>query len=339
MADGLPVCPQCHSSIHADWPYCSHCGSRLWTGPIPPPPIPVCRHCGAQVDPTGSFCWWCGVPVFTGRGPILPSKSESSPPTETAEEAPPVGGPPSRAAPGKPSPPAPAAKPNARRSVLGASLLVVGIVVLLVSLFVGWYTVSSTATDEVSGSTFTASATANLYPFNYLSESFNCQGSSYCFSNSTYTGSYAQGSFASLGTLYDVVTGLILGGIALGCAAVALAFAGGYRKKVWAGRLAVLAVVVVILAPTLPALTQPSILSSQGTSSGGASPQTSFAGSCAQSACGNDLSPGATTSASWGPSLGWYLGLVAIVPLLLGWLELRSRRKPSSAAEIYQLAR
>lgn len=291
------------------------------------------------MDPTGSFCWWCGVPVFTGRGPILPSKSESPSAADTVVESPTVGGPPARAAPGKSPPPAPVPRPNAKRSVLGASLLVVGIVVLLVSLFVGWYTVSSTATDQVSGSDFTASATATLYPLNYLSETFNCQGSSYCFANSTYTGAYAQGSFASLGTLYDVVTGLILGGIALGCAAVALAFAGGYRKKVWAARLAVLAVVVVILAPALPALTQPSVLSSQGTSSGGASPQSSFAGSCAQSGCGNDLSPGETTSASWGPSIGWYLGLVAIVPLLLGWLELRSRRKPSSAAEIYQLGR
>lgn len=339
MADGPPVCPQCHSPIHADWPYCSHCGSRLWSGPIPPPPIPVCRHCGAQVDPTGSFCWWCGVPVFTGRAPILPARSEPSPPGDAAVEAPNEASPSVHSAPARVSPPPARARPTARRPFLGTVLLGVGIVILLVSLFVGWYTISSTATDTVSGSTFTGSATATLYPLNYLTESFSCQGSSYCFTNSTYAGSYSQGSFASLGTLYDVVAALIIGGIALSCAAIALAFAGGHSKKLWAGRLALLAVVVVVLAPTVLALAQPSVLSSQSTSSGGPSPQNSFAGSCAQSGCGNDLSPGQTTSASWGPSIGWYLGFVAIVPLLLGGLEVRSKRRPSTAAEVYQLAR
>ena len=339
MASGLPDCPQCHLPIHADWPYCSHCGSRLWSGPIPPPPIPICKHCGAQVDPTGSFCWWCGVPVFSGREPILPGKSEPSPPSDTVVEAPSVSVSYVHAAPAKLSAPPSKSRPPARRPVLGASLVVVGILILLVSLFVGWYTISSTATDTVSGSSFTGSATATLYPLNYLTETFNCQGSSYCFSNSTYTGAYAQSSFSSLGALYDAIAGLLIGGAALGCAAVALAFAGGYRKRVWAGRLALLAVVMVVLAPTVLAIAQPSVLGSQGTSSSGASPQTSFAGSCSQSGCGNDLAPGATASASWGPSIGWYLGFAAVVPLLLGWLELRARRKQSAAAEIYHLAR
>jgi hypothetical protein len=339
MADALPRCPKCQSSIHADWPYCSHCGSRLWTGPIPPPPIPICGHCGAQVDPMGSFCWWCGVPVHTGREPILPVKSgiQASTPPQAASVA--IAGTPARGASAKYPPSVSKARPTSRRPVLGGALLLVAIVLLLVSLFVGWYSVSATAIDNPSGTSYTVSASATLYPLNYVAESFSCTGSSSCFASSTYNGSYAQGGFSSVGALYGVVAGLIVGGAALGCAAVALAFAGGYRKSVWAGRLAVLALIVIVIAPTLLLVAQPAVLNAQGTPPGGASPRSSFAGSCTGSGCGTDIAPGATSSASWGPSIGWYLGWVAVIPLLLGWFELRAHKKRSAAASVYQLAR
>jgi len=339
MADALPLCPQCQSTIHADWPYCSHCGSRLWTGPIPPPPVPICAHCGAQADPTGSFCWWCGVPLARGREPVLPVKSIAGAATVEGGAPSVAVGPAPRSSPGTASRKAGPARPASRRSVVGGVLLLIGIAILVTSLFVGWYAVSATAFDDVGGSSFTASASATLYPLNYLSETFTCQGSSVCFANSTYAGAYSQSSFTSLGTLYGVVAGLVVAGIALGAGAVAFAFLGGYRRTLWAGRLAVLAVVVVVLAPTLLLVAQPAVLNAQGAPPGGTSPRSSFSGSCTGSQCGTDVAPGETTSASWGPSIGWYLGFVAVVPLLLGWLEIRSRRKRSAAAGVYQLAR
>jgi Double zinc ribbon len=338
MPDGPPSCPQCHSPIHSDWPYCSHCGSRLWSGPIPPPAIPICGHCGAQVDPTGSFCWWCGVPLSTGKEPFIPASAAASAKTGSKSES--VGvvsTPPPRGPSPKESKSQAAFKLTPKRSLAGSLLLGAGIAILLLSLFLGWYAISATAVDNVSGSNSTYTASATLYPLDYLTESYTCQGSSSCPATGTsYAGSYSYGGFSGVGSLYGAVAGLVVAGVGLAAGAIALAFTGGYRRSIWAGRLAILAIILIVLAPTILFAVQPSVLNAQGGSSGGASPQSSFAGSCSGSGCGNDIAPGTTTSASWGPSIGWFLGLVALIPLLLGWLEIRTHRKRSVSVGLYK---
>ena len=73
MASVPSFCPHCQAQVHPDWPFCSHCGSRL---DRTPPPIPVCENCGAAVDVQGAFCWKCGVPLLTGRQPFIPAPAE-----------------------------------------------------------------------------------------------------------------------------------------------------------------------------------------------------------------------------------------------------------------------
>jgi len=68
----VTLCPKCQAQVQPDWPYCSHCGSRLDRTPPPPPTIPTCVNCGATLDTSGAFCWKCGVPVATGRDPFIP---------------------------------------------------------------------------------------------------------------------------------------------------------------------------------------------------------------------------------------------------------------------------
>ncbi len=73
------LCPRCQAQVQPDWPFCSHCGSRLDRTPPSPPPIPECHNCGATLDVTGAFCWKCGVPVATGREPFIPDPNAPPP--------------------------------------------------------------------------------------------------------------------------------------------------------------------------------------------------------------------------------------------------------------------
>jgi len=353
VPDDVPLCPECLAQVHPDWPFCSHCGSRLNpssssvtlpahavyspASTAPPGSIPVCGNCGAAVDTTGSFCWKCGLPLVTGREPFIPAHPESADQPGTTAESVTVPVASIREQLGGFSTQSARRTPASKRAIVGGTLLLVGVALLLVSLFVGWYGISASAADTVSGSSFTISGTATYYPLNQLTETITCQGSSYCYLvNSTYSGPYAQGSFNSLGTLYNLVADLVIGGVIIGLAAASLAFTSGRKRSGWAGGLAIIAIILVVLAPTLLFAAQPAVLNSQGSSSGGSSPRSSFFGSCAGSGCGSSFEPGETISASWGPSIGWYLGLAAIAPLLAGLFVVLGKREGSPDRFVYE---
>jgi len=362
MPEDVPLCPECLAQVHPDWPFCTHCGSRLNLGstsaPVPalsglnrPPiapsgPYPVCGNCGAAVDTSGSFCWKCGVPLLTGWEPFIPAHPEPADQPGTAAESLTVPVASVREELGRASS-RPARRTLApRRPVIGGALLLVGVVLLIAALFMGWYVYSITAADSVSGVSVRETGTITLYPLNKITQDLVCQGWSGCAPyNISSSSSYTQGGDNGVGALYDLVAGLVIGGIVVGLTAAALAFGGSRRHPNLAGSLALLAVILVALAPLLLLAVQPAVLHSQGTPytgpgsvSGGPSPETSFFGSCSGTGCGLSLPNGATDNGSWGPSTGWYLGLAAIAPLLVGFFLIRGRGQGSPDRFVYEQA-
>ncbi len=312
------------------------------TAPSEPQPIPVCSNCGGAVDTTGAFCWQCGVPLSTGREPFIPEGRQASVAAGARSETLGVYGLTGRSVDrGRARKRDAGTSLGARRRV-GGLLLLVGVVLLIGSLFLGWYAVSATATDSVNGTQLTENGHEVLYPLNDVSFTITCSGSRYCL-NSTFSGPYSQSGVTSLGAMYTVVAGLLLGGLAAAATSAILTFTHKGRPSRWSEGLAVLAVALVVIAPTMVALGQPSLLTSQGSSpasgnaTGGPSPRTSFFGSCSGSSCGEALSSGEAVAASWGPSLGWYLSFAGALVLFVGFLLIRSPdRRSVVGSSIYR---
>jgi len=301
--------------------------------------IPVCENCGAAVDTSGSYCWKCGVPLETGRDPFIPAPPEAAERAEPRDETLGVydqssrGG--SRERVGRSG----RRLPRTRRSNLRGVLLLVGLTLLLISLFLGWYTVSASASGSYAGGAVTVNATVTQFPFNHFSETLTCEGSNFCFASQTYTGTNS----GNLASLYDVAAGLVAGSIIVGMAGVAVAFSTVRNRAKLAGSLALLAIILALLAPTVMFATQPYVLNSQGAplgSSGnhtnGPSPRTSFFGSCSGASCGAAVTAGETDSATWGPGSGWYLGFVAAIPLVTGFLLDLGPKRISLERDIYR---
>jgi hypothetical protein len=301
------------------------------------PTIPVCGNCGAAVDTSGAFCWKCGVPLETGREPFIPAHPESADQPRGAPEPPVVASASLRADLRRFSHRPSRGSRFSRRSIISGILLLSGIALLVVSLLVGWYAVSATASSEVSGTSFTVSATETYYPLNQISEAFTCQGYSGCpqIETTSWT-SYSQGTFDSIGTLYDMVSVFVISAIILGLVAAFLFFTGGRQRSRWAQALVLVAIALAMLAPTILFAAQPAVLNSQGTSSGGSSPRTSFFGSCSGSGCATSLPYSGALSASWGPSVGWYLCLVAFALLIVGLYVYRGPRVGSPDRVVYE---
>ena len=279
----------------------------------------ACRNCGAAVDKKSGTCWKCGVRVATGREPAAPTRPRPVDKPKTVLQAPGVPSASLQGGTNKAGRRSSRKSRGSRRSLIATLLLLAGVALLVISLVVGWYSVSATASSEESGHAFTVGATETYYPLNQFSETFTCQGSSDCPQIATTTWTpYAQGSLDSLGTLYDLVTGFIVASILLGLGATLLFFLHARERSRWGQLLVVVAALLALLAPVVLFAAQPAVLSSQGSSSGGSSPSSSFFGSCTGSACGTSLPFHAAISGSWGPSTGWYLSLAAIVLLLAG---------------------
>jgi len=329
VPDDTLTCPNCQSPVHPDWFFCTHCGSRRERIAATSSSEPVCGHCGAAIQSSGAYCWKCGLPLMTGRQSYTPAPPVTEPPPRPSSGAAVTIPTPTRPAAGAAARPAQRG-PARRGRPFGVAVLLVGTVLLVVSLFVGWYVVSETSTDTVGTNTFTVNESETLYLFNAQTLSFSCQGSSSCFASGTTSGTYSQGSLTGAATLYDVVSGLILCAVLLGGIATFMCFRGGRRSLGWAKVLVVVALALVVFSPTILALGQPSALSSQGTHPGGSSAATSFFGSCSGSECGPSVAPGVPISGSWGPSIGWYLSLAAFVPLLVGLFMIPGPRRFAS---------
>jgi|HubBroStandDraft_1064217.scaffolds.fasta_scaffold128916_1 hypothetical protein len=353
MSDEILLCPGCHAQVHPGWTFCTHCGLRIGesryvgTGASASPPtqlqIPVCDNCGAAVDTTGAFCWKCGVPLATGREPFIPQPTELAEDPEFRSDSLSEYGESSgrdlRVAYGRAG-----GKPSAsRRSIVAGILLISGVALLLLTLFVGWYVISATASDSIGGQSFTEVEQEIFHPLDQVTVSLSCDGSSYCATNSTTTGPYSQAGYNTVGTLYTVVSILVIGGVLAGLASAGLLLAGRPARARLARILAILSILLVLIAPTLLFAAQPAVLNSESTSSGGSanetggsSPRTSFFGSCSAGGCGEGTSNGISLNASWGPSTGWYLDLVALVPLLIGAVLMQGPRAGKTGSTIYQ---
>lgn len=352
MAAGSPMCSRCQAGIYPSWSFCSHCGSPLTptspsTYPVqvartpqgqgaPPAPVPVCRNCGAAVDTSGAFCWKCGVPLATGREPFIPTHPEDSARSEAIPEEPTSDVRDVAEEAGELRAKYPGRARQPLKASIGGSLILVATALCLLSLFLAWYGIAATATASANGTTATVNANETFYPLNHYSVTLTCKGTSYCFSNTTNSGSYSQNSSDHLGQLYDAVAGIMIGGIAVGVAGGILAIITRGKSR-WAATFALVALILVALGPILLLVAQPAVLNSEGGSSSGSSPRNSFFGSCSGSGCSSSVAPGETVSGSWGPSWGWYLSLASLAPLAAGFALYRGGRQRVRVSSIYDM--
>jgi hypothetical protein len=242
-----------------------------------------------------------------------------------------------------------------RGAMVPMALLVVGAILLLVSVAVGWYAYSETYSQtevpavDVQGvptTQFSVTTSSTFYLGNQVgsSTSFSCTGSSYCsiFANLTGYGSgsqtktYSESGLNHTGTLYGAMEAVVIAGGILGLAAAALLVVAGGRPGLRMGILilAILALILAIVAPMTLLAAQPGTIKSDApyaNATSGSGPWTSFFGSCSASGCSAGMS--ANASMSWGPSTGWYLAIVAFVVFLLALVFLwRQKGEPVPAS-------
>lgn len=231
--------------------------------------------------------------------------------------SPPRGAPGPYPAPGYPpypgAPPPRPRRPMRRRLFFPSVLLFVAAAITLTTLGLTWYQTS-----------LTSSSGQNLF-----TEQFGIAGG--CISGSDASSGSSCASYSSAGvsgvaSLYETVEALVvLGGLMAIVGGIFGLLAGlGYplfRHQVMIGlMLAIVAAILVLLAPIALATGQPTAISSSTVQTagpcGGTGPQSSFFGSCTSST--------GSETFSWGPEAGWYLGFFAFMISLCGGFLLRS---------------
>jgi uncharacterized OB-fold protein len=87
-------CPKCAAQVHPDWPYCTHCGSRLDLEQNFGSKKANCASCGAAVSSSSAICPQCGSQLGTGDESLLPPRgvvsrgvTESRPPPPSSDSA------------------------------------------------------------------------------------------------------------------------------------------------------------------------------------------------------------------------------------------------------------
>lgn len=172
------------------------------------------------------------------------------------------------------------------------------------SLFLSWYTVS------LSSSNGSQSLATNFYP----GQAFNVSATS----GSSTTGStttYSEAKLTQTGDIYMVLEIFLVLGSILGVTGASLLLAAGDNSpsvKSSGTALVAFAVLIALVGPMMLLVGQPSALAydsykeSMGNSQA-IGPSSSFFGSNSTS----------TYSASWGPSIGWYLSIVVFVVLAI----------------------
>lgn len=195
---------------------------------------------------------------------------------------------------------------------LGTVLVLVGIVLLAISLFVGWWMSQGTPTPP---------------PTVTYTEYFGLPVTGHAITSCADPGGCGPvRPFSSLGgnatgILYLGVQIVVLAGIALGTlgAYLALAARGRHRWLRWSLVAVATAAILSVAAPAALALLQPLTLKQDNPSPAVFGPGFSFWGSETLSG----------TSLTWGPSFGWYLALGAFALLVAGLTVLyRARRRP-----------
>lgn len=226
-----------------------------------------------------------------------------------------------------------------KRGMLAGALALIGAILLIVSVFLAWYTVSISASETVGSVTISTTGNENFLPGSSFQEQLSCSGSPDCPGSTTNTTSYSSDHLNATGTVYMVTEYVLIGGFVLGLLGAILVFGGGMMgrtKWMMPGMLLiVLALLMALVAPLYVLGAGPGAFSSDTPAAERANatgPWSSFVGSCSASASCITGSSSTNGSANWGPGAGWYLGLVAFVLFLLSLIFLlRDRRAMMSA--------
>jgi len=218
---------------------------------------------------------------------------------------------------------------NRGRRLVAAVIVLVGVILLIAALLMPWYT------EKVSlggGDT-----TVNFFPglpSQSGSVSWSCSGGASCPSNETSYSGFIP-ALTNVGNIAEAGFFLLIVGIIVGVIAAAFGFMSrtNSRRAMPATTLGLLAMILALIAPIMFAALLPGAVSNDisstspqryGSSSG---PWSSFIGST------TFTTPVGSASFSWGPGVGWYLGIAAFVVLLIGVvLFLMSRKEPASPA-------
>jgi hypothetical protein len=200
-----------------------------------------------------------------------------------------------------------------RRRALGALLLAVGSLLLLASLFLGWYqfraSESPTGAPESYSISFFPGGGAQLA----------CSSPLVCPWSATGTYSDPAARFPDMGSLYDALQLLLLTGGLAGEFGALLGLAPNLRGRVrWAPPgLAVAAFLLGVAGPLLVYLEGPRVFASD-LQHGSPGPWATFQG--------RSTSGGLTYV--WGPLDGWYLALLGAALLALGLALWAARARP-----------
>lgn len=241
-------------------------------------------------------------------------------------------------APASPPPPTylPAPPPRRRRKplnkgmLLSSVLVVVGVAVTGVALEFPWFSIQAT----VSGT-----ETWAYYPWcAYItgSTSNTGQGNQGCVS---YSALATNGG--NLQALYSIIELMVVLALILGVVAFLFGLMGAMGRRLFkrhthlAFLLAVVAGLLMLMAPLAIAIGQPAAIASESagagnTACGSTGPQSSLWGSCTNTS--SPESGSVVTNWSWGPSTAWYLSFPAFLLLLLGGMNLR-RTEPAYLEE------
>jgi hypothetical protein len=192
---------------------------------------------------------------------------------------------------------------------MGAGILaILGAILILVSLGLGWYQLQFSG----NGNTITA---------NYLpgsSASISCSGSE-CGFVPTGSHSYSSENMTNEGNLYMALLYMIIGAGVLGLLGAILTFLtprlkGGMK---WLPLIFVLlGLLISVGAVAYVAVGQPGAYKSDATSGGQAAPSGSWPGG----SFSGSASQGVGGTETWGPGVGFYLGVVAVVLFLISMI-------------------
>ena len=98
-----------------------------------------------------------------------------------------------------------------RMGKLAGVLALIGAILLIVSMFLGWSMLQSSASFGGASE----SATINFLPGTNYQTMTSCSGSSFCPSSTTTTTAYSTSNQSATRTVFEVTQGLIIGGRAL----------------------------------------------------------------------------------------------------------------------------
>lgn len=209
-----------------------------------------------------------------------------------------------------------------RGRLVGASIVLVGLILLLAAFFLPWYTQEGSLSSP-GASTISVTRSAYLgLPGQNGTIQYTCSNfPGTCPSQTSYSAQNA----TNVGRLAEIGYFLVIGAIVLALVGTVVGFLSGRTpgRARGAAALAVVALLLAIAAAGTLTVALPGAIGADTPGHTGTGPWSSFWGS-------NSTTSGTTTTTlTWGAGTGWYLAVGAFVILLAGAIVLaRSRREP-----------